>query len=413
MDPISSGRRSDLELRPITEDEHAPWSRHIGRAFGEDNDDENIAAWLKLTELDRTIGVFDGGEIVGTAGAFTYDMALPGGATLPAAGVTAVSVRPTHRRQGVLTRMMAHQLDDVAGRGEPLAILTASETPIYGRFGYGLGTQFWGWTLDTDSVVATPSTAAGRVRLVEKDDAAKILPGIRERVWRRHPGEVSWSQAWWDDWFRDPKDERQGASERRYAVHESASGEADGYVAWRAKPKWEAGLAVGSVHVNQLCGLDDEIEAALWELLLSIDLVKTIMAWDRPVDDPLRWRLADFRRMKVESQGDHLWVRILDVERALSARELGADDRLVIQVADRFRPETAGAYVLEPGSCRRTHDDADLLMDIRDLGALYLGTVSATTLARAGRVEERTAGALTRADRLLASSATPWCRTHF
>ena len=403
----------DLELRTITDEEHPAWSRWIGRAFGEDNDDESIVRWRKITELDRTIGVFDGGEIVGTAGAFSYDMAVPGGATLPAAGVTAVSVRSTHRRQGVLTRMMAHQLDDVAARGEPLAILTASETPIYGRFGYGLGTQFWGWTLDTDSPLASPSSATGRMRMLEKDDAAKVVPAIREQVWRRHPGEVSWSQAWWDDWFADPKDQRDGASERRYAVHESVSGEADGYVAWHAKPKWEHGLAVGTIRVNHLYGIDDEIEAALWEFLLSIDLVKTISAWDRPVDEPLRWRLADFRHMKVASQGDHLWVRILDVERALSARELGADDRLVVQVTDRFRPDTAGAYAVAPGSCQRTHDDADLLMDIRDLGALYLGTVSATTLARAGRVTERTAGALTRADRLLASSATPWCRTHF
>jgi predicted acetyltransferase len=403
----------DLELRAITDEEHPTWSRWIGRAFGEDNDDDRIAWWRKITELERTIAALDGGEIVGTAGAFTFDMALPGESTLPAAGVTAVSVRPTHRRQGVLTRMMAHQLDDVAARGEPLAVLTASETPIYGRFGYGLGTQFWGWTLDSDSVIATPSTATGRMRLLEKDDAAKVVPGIRERVWRRHPGEVAWSQVWWDDWFHDPKDAREGGSERRYAIHESATGEADGYVAWNVKPKWDGGLAVGTLRVHHLYGLDDEVEAALWEFLLSIDLIKSISAWDRPVDEPLRWRLADYRQLKVSTQGDHLWVRILDVERALSARQLGADDRVVVQVTDRFRPDTAGAYVIEPGSCRRTHDDADLLLDIRDLGALYLGAVSATTLARAGRVTERTPGALTRADRLLAASATPWCRTHF
>lgn len=402
----------DLELRAITDDEHPSWSRWIGRAFGDDNDDERIAAWRKLTELERTIAVFDGGEIVGTAGAFTFDMALPGGATLPVAGVTAVSVRPTHRRQGVLTRMMAHQLDDVAARGEPIAILTASETPIYGRFGYGLGSQFWGWTLETDAAVATRSTAGGRIRQVEKDDATKVLPGLREQLWRRYPGEVSWSQAWWDDWFRDPKDDRDGGSERRYAIHESESGEADGYVSWNAKPKWDSGLAVGTIRLGHLYGLDDEIEAALFEFLLSIDLVKTLSAWDRPVDDPLRWRLSDFRRMKVIAQGDHLWTRLLDVERALSARELGADDRLVIEITDSFRPQTSGRYAIEPGSCRRTDEDPDLAMDVRDLGALYLGAISATTLARAGRVQDRT-GALTRADRLLASSATPWCHTHF
>lgn len=403
----------DLELRSITEEEHPAWSRHIGRAFGEDNDDEEIARWRKITELERTIAAFDGGEMVGTAGAFTFDMALPGGSTLPVAGVTAVSVRSTHRRQGVLTRMMAHQLDDVAARGEPIAVLTASETPIYGRFGYGLGSEFWGWSIDKAALdLARPSTATGRVRLLEKDDAAKVFPGIRDRVWRRHPGELSWSQAWWDDWFADPKEHRDGASERRYAVHESSTGEADGYVGWRAKPKWEDGLAVGTIVVDHLYGLDDEVEAALFELLLSIDLVKTITAWDRPVHDPLRFRLADYRRMKVKQHGDHLWTRILDVERALAARELGADDRLVIEVTDAFRPQTAGAYAVEPGTCARTDDAPDLVMDIRELGALYLGAVSATTLARANRIEDRT-GSLERADRLFASSATPWCRTHF
>lgn len=404
----------DLELRPITEEEHPTWSTYIGRAFGEDNDEAEVAAWRTLTELDRTIAALDGGEIVGTTGAFTFDMALPGGATIPAAGVTAVSVRPTHRRRGVLTRMMTHQLDDVASRGEPMAILTASESPIYGRFGYGLGSQYWGWTIQKEGVVlSSPSQATGRVRLIEKDEAAKVLPGIRERMWRRHPGELSWSQAWWDDWFRDPKVRRQGASERRYAVHESEMGEADGYVAWNAKPKWENGIPAGSIGVHHLYGFDEEIEAALWELLLSIDLTKTIVAWDRPLEEPLRWRMADYRRMRVNQVGDHLWIRLLDIERSLSARQLGADDRLVLEVADDFRPQTAGTYVVEPGSCRR--DDGqkpDLSLHVRDLGAMYLGAVSATTLAKAGRVEG-SAAALTRADRLFASSQIPWCSTHF
>jgi predicted acetyltransferase len=310
--------------------------------------------------------------------------------------------------------MMAHQLDDVAARGEPVAILTASETPIYGRFGYGLATQYAGWTLEKDrATLATPSRATGRVRMVEKDEAAKIVPGIRERVWRRSPGEVAWAPSRWDEWFRDPKRDRDGASELRLAVHESATGEADGYAAWRHKPKWEGGLPAGTVVVNQLYGVDVEVETALWELLLSIDLVKTITAWDRPVEEPLRWRLADFRRMKVATVGDHLWLRILDVERTLAARVLAADDRLAIAVADGFRPQTAGTYVVAPGSCVR--DDSatpDVSMDVRDLGALYLGSVSATTLARAGRVWGDTA-AVERADRLFATSATPWCATHF
>lgn len=403
----------DLELRAITEEEHPSWSRQIGRAFGEDMDDDEVAAWRKITELDRTIAAFDAGEIVGTAGAFTFDMALPGGSTVPAAGVIAVSVRPTHRRRGVLTRMMAHQLDDVVQRGEPLAILTASEAPIYGRFGYGLATQFSSWTITKPSPLRYPSAATGRVRLIDKDEAAKTVPAIREAVWRRHPGELSWSPSWWESWFRDPAKDRGGASERRYAVHESNSGVCDGYVAWHARPKWEGGLAVGGLDVAQLNGLDEEVEAALWDFLLSIDLNASISARSRPVEEPLRWRLSDFRRMQVSTVGDHLWIRLLDLPRALSARSLGSDERLVVEVRDDTRPEVAGTYVIEPGHCRR--DDraaADLALHVRDLGAMYLGTVRATLLARAGRLTGSPEG-LARADRLFAASTTPWCSTHF
>jgi predicted acetyltransferase len=405
----------ELELRSITEDEHAPWSRHIERAFGHHNKEQDIAAWRSVSELDRTIAAFDGGDIVGTAGAFSFDMALPGGSTLPVAGVTAVSVRSTHRRRGVLRRMMAHQLDDVAARGEPIAVLTASETIIYGRFGYGLASQYWAWSIKNEGItLATPSSTSGRIRLIEKDEAAKVLPGIRERTWRRHPGELGWSQAWWDKYLLDLESERSGASALWFAIHESDAGEADGYATWRTKPAWDGGLPNGEIVVDHLRGLDDDVECRLFEHLLSVDLVRKVTAWGRPVEEPLRWRLADARRLRVTNVLDHLWVRLLDVERAVSSRELGSDERLVIDVADDFRPQTAGTYVIEGGECRR--DDtatADLALDVRDLGAMYLGGVSATTLAHAGRVDERTAGALQRADRLFASSHVPWCATEF
>jgi predicted acetyltransferase len=405
----------DLELRSITDDEHTGWSKRIGAAFLDHNDDEeDMASWRSITELDRTIAVYDGGDIVGTAGAFSFQMAIPGGATLPAAGVTAVSVRSTHRRRGVLTRMMRHQLDDVESRGEPIAVLTASETIIYGRFGYGLGSQYWAWKLETDhAALASPSKATGRVRLIEKDEASKVIPGIRERVWRRNPGEVAWSPLLWARYFQDIKHERNGGSALWFAIHESDAGEADGYVTWRTTSGWDNGLPNGKIIIDHLYALDDEVESALWEQLASTDLVKTIVGWGRPVEDPLRWRLADHRRMQVTNVGDHLWVRILDVERSLSARELGADDRVVIEVVDGFRPQSGGRYSVAPSACTRTDADADLTLDIRDLGAIYLGGVTPTTLGRAGRIVEQTPGALVRADRLFASSATPWCATHF
>jgi predicted acetyltransferase len=403
----------DLELRSVTEEEFATWSRGIERAFGFHGDEANIDAWRALTELDRTLAALSEGEFVGSAGAFSFDMAVPGGATLPVAGVTAVSVRSTHRRRGVLRQMMERQLADVAERGEPIAVLTASETVIYGRFGYGLATEYWGWTMRTEGTeLAVPPDSTGRVRLVEKEEASKILPGIRERVWRRHPGEFAWTPARWDNWLLDFAHDRGGASAMWFAVHESESGEADGYAIWRTSTGWERGLPNMEIKILQLHGFDEEIEAALFQHLMSVDLVRTVSAWGRPVDDPLRWRLRDYRRIQVTQAGDHLWLRLLDIERALSARELGTDDRLVIEVADDVRPQTAGTYSVEPGSCRRTDAKADLSMHVRDLGAMYLGTVSASNLARANRVRGDS-GALQRADRLFASSQTPWCATDF
>jgi predicted acetyltransferase len=187
---------------------------------------------------------------------------------------------------------------------------------------------------------------------------------------------------------------------------------ADGCVTWRTKPGWSGSLPNMEVRLVELWGADEEIETALFEHLLSIDLVRKVTAWGRPVEDPLRWRFADWRRMQVSHVGDHLWVRILDVERALSARELGAEGRVVIEAVDDVRPATGGTFSLEPGSCRRTDAAADVTMHIRDLGALCLGGVSATTLARADRVKGDPK-ALATLDRLLASSQTPWCSTHF
>ena len=404
----------DLELRAITDDEYDDWHRAIALGFSDHPNDKLAAAWRRVTELDRTIAVFDGGEIVANAGAFSFELTIPGGSSLPAAGVTAVGVRHTHRRRGLLTRMMSHQLADVASRGEPLAVLTASETVIYGRYGYGMATQYSGWKVDTEGlVVEVPSTARGRVRIVDRAEAAKVFPGIYDAARRRHPGAVAWSPTWWEFWFEDLEIDRDGASARFYLVHENADGEPDGLCAYNVKHKWERGLPMHNVAIQRLYGLDDEVEAALFAHLVTIDLVGSVSGWGRPVDEPLRHRLANSRRMVVSHVGDHLWLRVLDVERALSARELAADDRIVIEVSDRFLPAAGGTFAVAPGECTRTDGGADLAMDARDLGAIYLGGITPTTLGRAGRIRELTPGALARADRLFLSSQTPWCDTEF
>ncbi len=201
-------------------------------------------------------------------------------------------------------------------------------------------------------------------------------------------------------------------------LHHGAAGEPDGYLAYRAaEGQWGHGLSDGTVIVEELDAVDDEVEAALWQYVLDIDLVRHVRADARPVDEPLRWRLADPRRLQTSSLFDHLWVRLVDVPAALSARRYGTAARLVVDVRDPFRPAGEGRYVVEGGpdgaECRRTGDEPDLALGVTELGALYLGGVSATTLARAGRVEERTRGALQAADGFFASSPAPWCCTPF
>lgn len=407
-----------FELRAITDEEYPAWSRSVVLAFGHHASDAEIEDHRIAFERDRSLATFDGGEIVGTAGAFSFDLTLPGGTTTPVAGVTAVTVRATHHRRGILTAMMTAQLDDVAERGEALAILTASETLIYGRFGYGLATSYSAWRLRTEGArLARPAKVTGRLRLVDAVEAAKVVPGVYDAARHRHPGAVSRSERFWERWFHDREGDRDGASARFYVIHESASGGPDGYLAYRRKDGWDRGLPDGVLIVDELDATDDEVEAALWQFVLEADLVRTVQAHGRPVDEPLRWRLEDWRRLSVTNVADHLWARVLDVPAALGARRYGCDDALVLDVVDAFRPATEGRYRVEGGldgaACARTTAEPDLALGVADLGALCLGGVQASVLGRAGRIEERTPGALRRADAFLASSPAPWCVTQF
>lgn len=409
----------DLELRPIEDDEFTDYSQTIESAFGGHPTDEDLSFHRKGFEQDRSLAVFDGGSIVGCAGAFSFDLTLPGGTTTPVAGVTAVGIRPTHRRLGLLTALMDRQLDDVAARGEALAVLTASETVIYGRFGYGQANTNTAWDLRTEGTLFRQSPGAeGRIRMLDKDEAAKVVPAVYEQARFRHPGALSRTDGWWDRWLADRKEWRHGGSARFYVVHESAAGEPDGYLAYRIKEgDWHHGLADNVLQIAALDTVDAEAEAALFKYALDVDLVTKVTAWSRPVDEPLRWRLADPRRLSVTDESDHLWARLIDVPAALAARRYGAEGRLVVEIGDVFRPDNAGRYLVEGGpdgaTCIRTDADPDLAMGVDDLGALYLGGVQATVLARAGRVVEVTSGALRRADAFFLSSPAPWCSTQF
>lgn len=402
----------DLEIRPIREDELEQFVRADYAGFGVTATDENVGDARGYLELDRTWAAFDGDAIVGTAAVFSFELTVPGPATVPAAGVTWVSVLPTHRRRGVLRALMARQLDDIH---EPVAILTASEAPIYGRFGYGCGT----WACDVTisrarSAFRIPSADDGRVVLIDAGTARKVLPPIFDRSRRLLPGDHQRAQSYWDFWFTDKDRWREGASARFYAVHETAAGEADGFVAYRVKQSWSAhGVPDGEVRIETFATASPTARAALWQYLFGVDLCDRVQA-HIPWDDPLRWLLADPRAIEVKAVVDDIHVRLLDVEAALSARSYLGEGGLVVEVDDPFRPQTGGRYRLDGGRCVRADEaEPDLALGVDALGSLYLGGVWPSTLAAAGRITELRPGALAVADSLFPGVTQPFSQTHF
>jgi predicted acetyltransferase len=408
----------DIDIRPITPEQGDEFSAVMATAFGEEFTEEELADHDRWFEYDRSIGAFDGDRIVGTGGAYSMDLTLPGLATIPIGGLTAISVLPTHRRRGILRSMIAYHFQEVEGRGELVSALGASESLLYGRYGYGMATSFADYEIDPRrGQFLRPFAGRGRLRLLEPEETAKLLPPFYDRYRRGQPGELSRPQVWWDTYARNPEWGRHGASRHYDVVYESEPGRVDGWLGYRVEARWPNGMAANVVRVRNLVGLTPEAEGGLWRYILDLDLAGTIKLLDRPVDDPVRWRLADPRRLQVTHVGDQLWVRLLDLPGALAARRYAVSGSLVLEVTDALRPRNQGRFRLEGGpdgaTCAPVAASPDLALDVADLGAAYLGGTSLASLARAERVAELTPGALLHADRMFAADPPPICTTHF
>jgi predicted acetyltransferase len=406
----------DLPIRPVTADELPGFLHAEEVAFGERATPEAIEDFSKIFEPDRTLAVHDGDRIVATTAAFSFELTVPGARQVPAAGVTAVGVHATHRRRGLLNRLMARQLDDVAERGEPLAILTASEGGIYGRYGYGAATFFSQVEIEQVKARLTGEPEPGRLILLDKAEAKKLIPPIYDRVRRQTPGAIGRSDTWWAAMIDDPEHRRDGSGTRFDVVHERVPGEVDGYVAYRFSHAREGNRRRNVLMVLELYGLDEQVRTALWRYVLGVDLVDVVRAYCA-VDEPIGWRLTDRRQWRTIHGNDMLWVRVLDVPAALSARTYEVDDRLVLRVEDTFRPRSGGTFELEGGpggaACRPVTAEPDLVLGASQLGSAYLGGVRLATLARAGLVTEVSPGALGRADQMFVTGRAPWCDTDF
>jgi predicted acetyltransferase len=417
-------------IRPITEDELLPFRAVDEHAFhGGPLSDRQRARLQARLEYDRTAAAFDGGTIIGTAGAYSFRMRVPG-ALAAVAGVTQVAVLPSYRRRGVLSSLMRQQLDDLHERGEAVAALFASEAGIYGRFGYGPASWQATYTLRAGEgrLAPTAPTDKGlRLRIAEPESARAELAKVFEAVLDERPGVFARSDAWRDRALADEPEDRDGASPLRCVLAEDATGPR-GYVLFSGRGRWdeETFLPDGAIDLRELFTTDPAATAALWGDLLSRDLTSEFHAWLRPVDDPLLHLLADSRRLRTRIS-DGLWVRLVDVPRALAQRRYASPVEVVIEVTDelcawnqgRWRltagnaPEAGGPAPGIAATCERTTDPADVALPVRALGAAYLGGTRLGPMAAAGLVAELRPGTLAPLSAALAWDPAPWCPMMF
>jgi predicted acetyltransferase len=398
------------QIRAINPDEFEALSEVPNQAFLHSWPREALERERLTTEFDRTLAAIDGQRMVGAGGAYSFQLAVPGG-SVPAAGITMIAVLPSYRRRGILTGLMNRLFSDAQSRSEPVAILFATEAGIYGRFGYGLGSQHQELTIRRgEGRLSVGPAAAGlpgelRLRDTEPLQARAELAKVFDSVFAQQPGTLARDDRWWTYRLTDvPSMRSPGASAPRCLLAEDDHGPR-GYVLYQTKLGWDDHhLAAGSLHVRELHATDPAAYAALWADVLSRDLVAEVNALMRPIDDPLLALLADPRRAR-PAPADGLWVRLLDVPAALTRRSYAAPANVVLDVIDpvidgnsgRWRLSTAGRPASggnEATTCERTHEAADVRLTVQALGASYLGGASFGQLAGAGHIAEMTPGAL-------------------
>ena len=414
----ASGSPTSWRVRVATTDDWPAVVRVGELAFAESQSPEERALERSVHELDRTLLACDGPEVVGVAAAYTFRMTVPGGPA-PVAGVTWVSVLPTHRRRGVLTALMREQLEGMHREGrEPVAALWASEPGIYGRFGYGAASRALRFEVPRGprALLPQPHDPTLRLRLVEPEESRDLVEPAYDAVRSVRPGFWERDERWRQRELFDHESVRTGASPLRCVVAEGGDG-VRGYARYRTRPSWGQAGPEGTVEVREALAVDPAAYAALLRFLADQDLTRTLSLVRRPLDDPLLELLTDVRSAKV-GLADALFVRLVDVERALTARSYATDLDVVLAVADPVCPRNEGRWRLRtwPGgaSCERTGDPPDLELPVQTLGAAYLGSARALVRAQAaGQLQERTAGAVHAADRAFTGALEPWCPVVF
>ncbi len=409
---------ADAEIRSLTSDDMPAALRVVSVAMLGSTSDEVLSGWGAMWQPRECHGAFGAdGSVLGVVRWFADDVKVPGG-SLPAAGVTAVAVRSTHRRQGLLSRLMAAQLADVHRAGVPIALLVAAEWPIYERFGYGPAMDACAFEIDATSAhFLAPAT--GSIDLVTPTDLQPELERIHDARWLRTPGSLRRKQPL--VWERMSGAEQWPGStveagRRRGALWRDDSGTVRGAVAYNVTEGWRNNRPNGTAEVDMLVGETVEAERELWRHLCALDWVTTVKAPLRAVDDPLPFLLTDGRAAVQLERSDAIWARLLDVPAAFQARRSPAPGRSIIQVEDS-QGYAGGRWAIElgpdSGSATATEEPAEVTMSVGTLSALYFGGHTARRLADAGLVTELVAGAVDRLSVLLATPTAPWSTTHY
>jgi predicted acetyltransferase len=371
--------------------------------------DEKWPTSVPSWEGSHSISAWDGGRCVGHGAYYFFETSVPGGERLATAGVTRVGVRQTHTRQGILTAIMSCMLHDAHEQGMPLASLRASEAVIYSRFGYGVAGEAIDYTITNPRLRPEVGTT-GTFTTIDRDEAMAVIPALYDRVAFNRPGVIRRPEWMWRRYMEEFLD---GTKPRQVIVHRDDRGDPDGFVdvetAWDEEDRY----AIATIH--DLWGRHPEAEAALWRYVFDIDLVRTIKAAERPVDDLIRWFLIDRRDLQVKSVWDEQWVRLVDVDTALRSRAYGSDETLTISVRDRLLEHNNATWRIAGGKVEPAGaaDNADLTVDVAALGAAYFGATSWYELAATPAVETAGPAAIARADRIFQSRPLPRCGSFF
>jgi len=390
------------EIRSMTNAEIDTWLTTMARAEGRHLSKDSLVYGKNLIESDRALSIYDSGQIVGTIHTELSTINVPGN-ILQTAILAYVTTQPTHRRRGMLTKLITYQLSSLYEEGIPLSNLFASESLIYGRFGYGIATQREDWTIERPHTGFIDNRSYnGQVEFVDSEHMRTEFPSIYDEAVKGRPGIVHRPNKHWDLLAMDPEERRKGYGKFFFVEYKSQN-VPKGYVMYRIKGN--------NLRVRELMSTDHESYSALWQYCFGVDLIATFEAKDRVGDDSLPWLLIDPRKLRRSVQ-DGMWLRIIDTTQVLENRSYNCDGNLTLRILDKLCPWNEKTLKLTSDNggtiCKESNESPDLTLTAGTLGSAYLGGVGFTNLGKMGLVEEHTFGKLKVAEDMFYNSLAPW-----